>query len=866
MAFHKTILVAEDNELNRAILVGILEEHYNVLEAENGKVALDLLRAHAQQVSLILLDVMMPVMDGYTFLDHMKAEPALSHIPVIVTTQGTSEQDELEALNHGATDFVPKPYRPQIILHRIAALIQLHEASSMVSHLQYDGLTGLYTKEYFYQQARRRLNDDPMGEYNIVCSNIENFKLVNDIFGVEAGNRLLREVAEKVKEVVGTTGFAGRLSADRFLAFQRRDIEQEHRKGLYIDTDNVDDPASLLKSVNIRFGIYEVHDKELNIEQMCDRALLAANSIKNQYRKHFAVYDDSLRTKLLREQELTADMETALEGHQFSIYLQPKYDLKRRRMCGAEALMRWIHPEKGFISPGEFIPLFERNGFISRLDQFVWEQICIFQRNCMDKGLPMLPISVNISRADVFHIDLAETITALTKKYGVSPAFIHLEITESAYTENPEQVVNAVDKLRAAGFIVEMDDFGSGYSSLNMLSRMSLDIVKLDMEFVRNELAKPVMQSLMSNVIGMAHQSGLRVVAEGVETREQMNRLRTADCDYVQGYFFARPMPVNDYEQLLVAEQAKNLAPLLPESQRKDNVPTTLMIIDENDEYRATVRTAFADRFEILEAADTESAISLLRTDRARTISALVLSTTLPDGGTDLVVKELRQKSYRWEVPVLALIDDGGCTTKVPLFTEADDFLCRRHPAQDMLRRIQNMITFSSFHKKDILLQDAANCDALTGLLNRRGFHNAMSTLNESDMPLAICLFDLDGLKRINEENGYDMGDQALAVFASVLRSQTRNEDVKCRFGDDEFVVVMRHSGRPEDATKKAERICSMFAEQIAEDGCDLTCSAGIAICAREEKPYSEMVIRADRALFNAKRDNKGHSLVWEED
>ena len=365
MVHQKRILVVEDNELNRAILCEILAEEYGVLEASNGQEALDMLNQSRDSISLILLDVMMPVMDGYTFLKRIREDPELSLIPVIVMTQGSSEEDEVAALANGATDFVPKPYRPQVILHRVASLIKLRETAAMVNQFQYDRLTGLYSEEFFYQKVRERLDANPEREYSIVCCNIENFKLYNDTFGREAGNRLLKITADLTRGRVGDTGFCGRYGADRYLCLQERELEWQNfgpREGI---------PA--LRNIVMRWGIYEITDRSIPVEKMCDRAVLAVDSIKGQYNQHFAVYDDALRGKLLREKAITDAMETALAEEQFVIYLQPKYSLKGSCMAGAEALVRWIHPEWGFISPGEFISLFEKNGFIYRLDQYVWE-------------------------------------------------------------------------------------------------------------------------------------------------------------------------------------------------------------------------------------------------------------------------------------------------------------------------------------------------------------------------------------------------------------------------------------------------------------------------------------------------------------
>lgn len=419
----------------------------------------------------------------------------------------------------------------------------------MVNQFQYDRLTGLYSKEFFYRKVRERLQEEPEKEYCIICSNVENFKLVNDIFGSKEGDRLLKEIADIARNMVGDKGFCGRFTADRFLCFQEKEQEERDRRDFGNFTEQ--EPSPLLKSMSMRWGIYEITDRSVPVEQMCDRALLAADSIKGQYNEFFAVYDDNLRHKLLREKAITDAIEPALLEEQFIVYFQPKYSLRENRMAGAEALVRWCHPEWGLLSPGEFIPLFEKNGFISRLDRYVWEHTCRQLRAWKDQGYPLLPVSVNVSRADVYQLNLVEVLLQLANKYEINPKYLHLEITESAYAENPGQLISTVEQLRKQGFVVELDDFGSGYSSLNMLSQMKLDILKLDMNFTRNELEKSAEQSIMNDIISMAHRIGLHVVAEGVETKEQVDRLRAIGCDFVQGYYFAKPMPAVEFEKIL---------------------------------------------------------------------------------------------------------------------------------------------------------------------------------------------------------------------------------------------------------------------------------------------------------------------------
>ena len=548
MTSKKKILVVEDNWINRAMLVEILSDAYTILEAENGQVALDVLKQHRDDVAVILLDLMMPVMDGYGFLERHRASPELSLIPVIVMTQSDSEEEELMALRYGATEFVPKPYRPQIILHRVASIIKLRENAAMANQFKYDRLTGLFSREYFYQRARECLQGNPDTAYSMICANIENFKVYNDSFGRKVGDQLLQEYASSLLAQTQEGEVCGRYGADRFLILRKQSNPLPILEG---KSSPQKDQTVYPRKVQVKWGVCHITDPTVPVAQLCDWAFLAVESIKGKYNCRMHVYDDTLRDKLLREQAIVESMETALQEGQFVVYLQPKYHLVTGDLAGAEALVRWVHPQWGFISPGEFIPLFEKNGFVTRLDLYMWEQVCRVLRDWREKGYPPLAVSVNVSRLDIFQLDLVETFSELVETYGIDPALLHLELTESAYTAEPEKMIETVAQLRKRGFILEMDDFGNGYSSLNLLSQTKLDILKMDRALVQSETGKTADQSILPFLVSLAHWMNMRVVAEGVETRLQMERLREAGCDYAQGYYFARPMPVEDCEALL---------------------------------------------------------------------------------------------------------------------------------------------------------------------------------------------------------------------------------------------------------------------------------------------------------------------------
>ena len=254
----------------------------------------------------------------------------------------------------------------------------------------------------------------------------------------------------------------------------------------------------------------------------------------------------------MEQQEIVDEMDIALETGQFKVYLQPQYNIKEKRVIGAEALVRWIHPEKGMISPGKFIPVFEHNGFVTKLDSYIWEQVCQVLHRWKKQYNVELPISVNVSRTDVFNTDWEEVFQNLVTKYNIPPSLLHLEITETAYMDNQQELISAGEKLRDMGFTIAMDDFGSGYSSLNMLKDVPVDILKLDMRFLYSDKNSTNTGNILKAMVNMADWMSLSVIAEGVEQQEQADFLGSIGCEIIQGYLYGKPMPVEEFEEKFI--------------------------------------------------------------------------------------------------------------------------------------------------------------------------------------------------------------------------------------------------------------------------------------------------------------------------
>ena len=543
---HRTILVVEDNELNREMLASILEdEGYEVLQAENGEIGLEILEREYQRLSVILLDVMMPVCDGFRFLERRGQLEHLCQVPVIVTTASEAEDDEVKCLKLGATDFVTKPYKFDVVINRILSVIRLRESAAMLNALQYDALTGLNNKEFFYELAGSRILSDPDTDFKIICCDIDNFKLVNERYGQRRGDEVLQFCAALPQTRHLPHLLSGRISGDVFAVLIREEMEEAW---LSFMNQLVEDAP--VPHLEIKYGVYNVDDRSLSVGTMCDRALLALEGIKHQYGKHVAYYDDSVRQGLLKQQQILDHMEEALSEHQFRVYFQPKHDLHTDRTGGAEALVRWIHKDLGFMSPGLFIPLFEKNGFITRLDFYIWEEVCKYLKELKESGFAQIPVSVNVSRIDFDVPDLADQIAALADKYGIDHSYLHIEVTESASAEDPKQVEETVARLHDKGFKIELDDFGSGYSSLSTLRELKLDTLKLDMSLIRQDHVNPY-RSVLEFSIQLAKFLGLETVAEGVETQEECDRLRSLGADLIQGYYYSKPLPAEQFKEYL---------------------------------------------------------------------------------------------------------------------------------------------------------------------------------------------------------------------------------------------------------------------------------------------------------------------------
>ena len=551
----RRILIVEDELINQELLRIMLSETYEILFAATGTEALKIIESEHQTLSLILLDLNLPDMKGMDILRQLKADPAAAKVPVIVMT--SERESEVESIEEGAVDFIPKPYpQAEVVRVRIRRTIELSEDRDIIGQTERDQLTGLYNREFFYRYAEqydRYHKDLPT---DAIVLDINHFHMINERYGKAYGDEVLRKIGEKVRDVVKDAGgIVCRRSADTFLVYC------PHRS----DYPEILDRVSVLLGGNdkkenrvwLRMGVYADVDKTIDIERWFDRAKQAADTVKNSFARAIGLYDDSLLEQERQTEELLEDFSAAIREKQFLVYYQPKYDITQNQpvLSSAEALVRWKHPKRGMVSPGAFIPVFEKNGLIQELDNYVWNEAAAQIRDWKERFGVSVPVSVNISRIDMYDPCFVEKMDDIVARNGLEHRELLLEITESAYTEDSAQIVSTVNQLREKGFRIEMDDFGTGYSSLNMISDLPIDALKLDMQFIRNAFRERKDTRLLEVIFHLAESLEVPTIAEGVETAEQMLTLKSMGCDIVQGYYFSRPLPADEFEPLVAEKE-----------------------------------------------------------------------------------------------------------------------------------------------------------------------------------------------------------------------------------------------------------------------------------------------------------------------
>ena len=551
----KTILIVDDEEINREIMSAILENDFNVLQADDGRLALDMLSKGEQKIDLVLLDIFMP-MDGREVLKIRQQDPSLKKIPFIVCT---SDKDiEEECFHLGVNDFIKKPYEnPDIIVARIKRMIELYEDRSILKDVERDKLTSLLNREFFKKYAQQFDSRFPELQKDMISISINRFELIHELYGPEFGDNILLAIASQLSMCISNcNGLVGKDEGSTFMIYCEHHDEYNQ---LPIKLNEAIKTVSSDVNISFRIGVYPNVSPSLDKDIVLSRTKSTADTLLNDFTKNIATYNEEKQAMSLHMEELIDAFPQALEEEQFKLYFQPKYNIQgdKPTLISAEVLIRWISPKFGFVSPGEFISLFEENGLIGKLDAYILEKAAEYMRQIKNKYGVYIPLSVNLSRVDIYRPNLVEEIIKIVESNNVPRDKYYIEITESAFVEDAKVVIPVIEHIRNSGFKVEIDDFGSGYSSFGALADLPFDVLKIDMQFIRSMDRNPKVKDIIKMIINLSKMFNATSVAEGVETEEQYLFLKENGCDVIQGYYFSKPLPLEDYMKLIEKELAK---------------------------------------------------------------------------------------------------------------------------------------------------------------------------------------------------------------------------------------------------------------------------------------------------------------------
>ena len=534
----RKILIVENDEFNLKLLISLLADRYEIITACDGKIGLRLLEENHKDLALVLMNIQIPVLSGFDFLRRVQEDPFLSLIPIIVMTASDAPKTEVVCLNLGAADYIRKPYHAELIKKRLENVIRLRESSVSLREIEKDSLTGLYTEQAFFHYSRRIMQFRPDKKMHVIVGRIKDFELIISIYGRKKANELLCYMASiyNKKFKYGLLAKKGKAS---FLCLLSDDYKLDHQKMDNVINEFTENAP--IKGIRIKYGIYKNIDKNLPITTICDYASMAAETVMEDYNRDYAYYTDELAQKRIYNQMIENCFTDALKNKEFMIYYQPKIDVITEKVIGAEALVRWQRTDGSMISPENFIPIYEKNGQIQKLDAYIFGQVCRLQKRILDESKKLLSVSVNLSRSSILCEEIVEQYTKIVRENDIPITCVPLEITESASVYG-QKVVKVAERLLQSGFKLHIDDFGSGYSSMESLSRLPFSVLKIDKSLI-DHICETRVEILVNHIIKLSKDLNMRVLAEGVETKEQLDILRKIKCDEIQGFYYARPMP-----------------------------------------------------------------------------------------------------------------------------------------------------------------------------------------------------------------------------------------------------------------------------------------------------------------------------------
>ncbi|MBI5919443.1 MAG: EAL domain-containing protein [Nitrosomonadales bacterium] len=574
------VLIVDDEPIARASMEALLApDGYRLLKAESGLRALEILEDEV--VDLVLLDVMMPELDGYEVCRRIRATTRLSELPVVMVTALDDRDSRLQGLLTGADDFVSKPFDGAELRARVKTIVRLNryrrllEQTERLAYLEdFDPLTDLPNRRLLESRLAQALFRARRVQEGValLLLDLDDFDRMIEALGQQASDEMLKEVAARLLSCVRGQDTVARLSSDRFaVLFESIKPMQDvalaaQRVRAALEKPVVLNAHEVVVTGSIGISLYPADGERAHM--LVQNAFTAMAQAKRTGKNRYQFFSQEMNVAALERIDLEADLRRALENQEMELYYQPKVSGTTRHLLGLEALIRWQHPQRGLIGPGEFIALAEENGLIEPLGEWVMQRACRQIKAWRNAGLPVVPVAVNISSRQFRYrfLEIPKVVAEILARTGVEPHLLELELTESLLMPDEKSGVSgtlaALNELKALGVRLSIDDFGTGYSSLNYLHRFPVDALKVDRSFIIDILSSSDDATITTSIIQLAHNLGLKVVAEGVETEAQLEFLNQRDCDQIQGYYFSQPIPASGIEVILRGKSEKIMPPI----------------------------------------------------------------------------------------------------------------------------------------------------------------------------------------------------------------------------------------------------------------------------------------------------------------
>lgn len=675
-------------------------------------------------------------------------------------------------------------------------------------------LTGLPERQGFLTLVEKEQAQGKLTGKCIVSIDIEHFKLFNNWYGQVEGDALLKTIGRELANCAKEKGYiAGYFGGDDF--FLCMTDEEDLVQQVYDLVFHCLVDYQQLEGFLPMMGVCTIMPDASDISVLCNNAQIASSSVHGKLDHRICRFADDILKRLEREQRLLSDVRVGISRGEFTFYLQPKCNSTTSNIVSMEALARWNHPERGWISPGEFIPVLESSGLVTELDCYIWESVCKTMSRWLSEGRKVVPISVNVSITDIKAMDIPTHFRKLVTQYNLDPNMIRVEITETAFAENSAQVRDVVERLHQNGFVVLMDDFGSGYSSLNMLKDTSVDVLKLDMKLIDMDSENRMKGiQIIDSIVSMAHKLRMGIVAEGVETKEQVDMLKSMNCLYGQGYYFYRPMSVEDAERLMLATESEDVEefsirlgtvrPSVPVKRAWTATPEIEQEVFDtlNDSFLLLGRLKLnTSEYQILKRTDplpeqskhTQKHFALFNNEMA--LNNLIHPDDLDAYQQTMAMANLRTEFFsgRKQLDFRFRLYDGEHFSWVEMCVMPTSTYTPQHAwVLFYIRRTDALQGMEEDRRYRQELEYVCSCDSLTGLFNRAKFEKDIAVLKETMPSVLTCVYmDVVGLHEINNHLGHQMGDSMLCMVAGMSRSLFQ-DDMLYRIGGDEFVVLCK--------------------------------------------------------------------------